>query len=139
MNCQNRLVPISTLIMGVFILAGCGLVSGGDLLDGTSWTLTDLAGSSLVEGISITAQFSDGQIGGSSGCNSYGGAYTVNGEKLETADLVSTLMACADTDAMDQEQAFLAYLQDLKTFEIDGNQLKIITADGAELIFALVK
>ena len=135
MKRQISLIEMGTMILGIFILAGCSLTARGDSLEGTSWTLTSLAGSQSMEGATITVQFSNGEISGSSGCNSFGGTYDVKGDKIETAELVSTLMACTDSGVMDQEQAFMAYLQDTQSFEVGEGQLKIITADGAELLF----
>ncbi|MCE5208745.1 MAG: META domain-containing protein [Chloroflexi bacterium] len=135
MKRQISLIEMGTMILGIFILAGCSLAAGGDSLEGTSWTLTSLAGSPSMESTTITVQFSNGEISGSSGCNSFGGTYDVKGNKLGTAELASTLMACTDSGVMDQEQAFMAYLQDAQSFEVGEGQLKIITADGVELLF----
>ena len=135
MKCSERGLGIVILFLALFALAGCSLAAK-DPLEGTNWLLTDLAGTKPVEGTTLTAEFSDGQIGGSAGCNSYGGSYEVKGDKLEVGDLMSTMMACMDEGVMEQEQAYLGYLQNAASFEITDTGLKILTENGAELTFA---
>lgn len=117
------------------LLAACSPVAG-DPLKGTSWSLLEMNGRSALEGTTVTASFADGNVSGSGGCNSYGGAYKVNGDKLQIKELVSTLMACADTGVMDQEAAFLSALGNAQSFKLTGGQLQVVTADGQELTFA---
>ena len=114
--------------------------NGNDALVGTSWALTGLgidAAIPVVAGSTVTLEFSaNGQAGGNAGCNSYGGDYTVAGEMISFGELVSTLMACADTAVMDQEQEYLATLDSADHFAIDGNQLTIWDEeDGGTLTF----
>ena len=46
-----------------------------------------------------------------------------------------TMMACVDPGVMEQEQAFLEYLQDERTFMLSEGQLQIIRSDGKTLTF----
>jgi heat shock protein HslJ len=119
------------------LLAGC--TAAGDPtagLVGPTWTLVSLNGSPAITGATITATFADGQVGGSAGCNSYGGNYTLNGAKLSFGPIMSTMMACPQpAGVMDQEQAYLAALQSGGTFAIQGGQLTFTAANGSTLIF----
>lgn len=126
---------MAAFMMIVFVLAGCGQVANVNELEGTSWTVTEMGGTPLVEGTSITAQFADGKIGGSAGCNSYGGTYEITTEGVTISDLNSTMMACTDPGVMEQEQQFLEYIQNIQSIEVGTNQLIIKSADGADIIF----
>ncbi|MCA9910775.1 MAG: META domain-containing protein, partial [Anaerolineae bacterium] len=104
--------------------------SEGNPLVGTSWQLTAMGPNgtetSVVADSTVTLEFSaDGQAGGNTGCNSFGGDYTVDGETITFGELVSTLMACADIDVMNQEQQYLAALNSADRFAVNGDQLTI--------------
>lgn len=119
-----------------------GAVMEGDPLVETSWQLTTFgptgAETPVVADSIVTLAFSaDGTAGGNTGCNSYGGDYTVEGNTLSFGELVSTLMACADQAVMAQEQAYLAALQSAARFEVTADNLTIWYDDGnSQLNFA---
>ena len=107
-------------------------------LVGTTWTLTTIASgdavSSVLNGTEVTAEFTaDATVAGSAGCNRYSGSYTWTGDQLSFSPLASTKMACAD-DVMEQEGAFLASMQDVGTFSIEGAQLTLMNMSGAVLL-----
>jgi heat shock protein HslJ len=119
-------------------------------LEGTPWTLADMIERRDVEGIGaphslptglwagteITAAFDDGQVRGSAGCNSYGGAYTLEGSELRLGSLEATEMWCAEPEGvMDQEQRYLDLLREANRYRIDGNQLWLDSGGGQALIF----
>lgn len=109
-------------------------------LEGTQWSLVSLgdaaAQTPLVEGSTITLLFGeDERVAGSSGCNSYGGEYEVDGMNIEFGDAFSTMMACEEA-LMSQETAYLAALGEATTFSIVDEQLVIRYGTGGELIFA---
>jgi len=75
----------------------------------------------------------DGQFGGSVGCNTFGGEYTVSGDEVTFNGVFSTLMFCEGT--MDQETVILNMVSDQTlTFEVNGNQLTLTSADGSSVI-----
>lgn len=76
----------------------------------------------------------DGTISGNVGCNSFGGDYKVDGDKITFGPISSTLMLCADTAIADQETAVLTRLTDTVTFVIDGDSLTLTSADGSSVI-----
>lgn len=81
-----------------------------------------------------TIEFDAGQLGGSAGCNSYFGEYTVSGSTLTVAgSLGSTMMAC-DEPRMSQETAYLSALAASQSFSFDGTRL-VIRYAGGELVF----
>jgi len=48
---------------------------------------------------------------------------------------MSTLMACADNAAMEQEQAYLAFLGSVERWELHEGQLYLFDAQGDALVF----
>jgi len=90
-------------------------------LEGETWEL-----SKTLKGTVITALFQNGTINGSAGCNTYTATYQTDGNAL-TVTLGSTSnKMCAD-NIMDQETEYLAALEGAKTYEIQGNQLRIVS------------
>ncbi len=101
----------------------------------TQWTLvlfgTPDSETPVVEGSIITIEFSaDGTMGGSSGCNSYGGSYQVADGMIVFGEIVSTLMACADESVMVQEQEFLIALNTASAFTITEDTLTVEYESG---------
>jgi heat shock protein HslJ len=105
-------------------------------LVGTQWQLTgynDGKGGfvSLVAGSEITALFEpDGRMGGSAGCNSYATSYEVAGDRISFSPVAVTMMMCPDPAVMDQEGAYLAALESVVAFSIEGRQLSLTDAQG---------
>jgi heat shock protein HslJ len=97
---------------------------------GKIWALSDLNGKPLEPGSAITAQFtSDGQVGGSAGCNRYSGTYTVSRNSISfSSPMASTRMMCEQA-VMDQESAYLKALGDAKTYSASEDELTLTGAD----------
>lgn len=111
--------------------------SAGDPLASTSWILTQLNGQPALADVSVTLEFADGRLGGSDGCNSFGGGYQVEDGQLKVdPNMVSTLMACAD-EIMQQASAYTAVLLQSPAFQVEAGQLTLLGEDGAALaVFA---
>ena len=114
-------------------------------LSGTSWKVMNYnngkqAVVSLLTGSEISLNFgTDGRLSGNSGCNTYNGGYEASDKTLKVGPLVSTMMACdKPVGVMDQEQQYLAALQNSATFEIAGDTLTIRDASGAMQVVAKV-
>ncbi len=113
-------------------------------LQGQLWVLVpsvDPANPGVVEaGITITAAFaSDGTVGGSGGCNSYSGGYTLSGDQISVGPLVSTMMFCET--GSDQEAAYLAALQQARRLAFTGEgrlQIFYDPGDGSEGVLVYV-
>ena len=102
------------------------------VLAGSDWRLVSLgpAGSEtdVVPGTSVTAKFGeDGRVGGSTGCNSYGGTYEVRGDSISFGRLISTKRACLDQNANEQERRFLAGLEAANRFRLSTDRLTILS------------
>ncbi len=127
-------------LLAVFALTAAACTSGSsepDTLTG-QWDVAALINDSLalavpVESSSLTATITDTEINGSSGCNSYMGAASIDGSSVSFGPLAGTLMACAEPEVMDQEQVFVTLLQSVDQWETtsDGVDLKV---DGDTVI-----
>jgi heat shock protein HslJ len=123
------------IILLALLLSAC---SGGSISPEGEWTLVSYGASAAptpaLPDVETSINFgTDGEVGGTVGCNTFGGEYKVNGEQVTFSGIFSTLMFCEGTS--DQESAVLAILSD-KTlnFSISGNQLTLISEDGASII-----
>lgn len=122
------------LILVVISLAlnGCIAQGAAASLIGT-WNLTAYGPSASPtpavpdSGAQITFN-EDETVVGNSGCNGFGGKYTVEGDQITFSEIVSTLMACEDA-RMAQEDAVHKVLTDTATYEIDGNTLTLMNND----------
>jgi putative lipoprotein len=86
---------------------------------------------SVLPNTEITIEFlsADGSVKGTAGCNSYGGGYNVDWDKLTfPSPLVSTEMACPEP-IMTQEMEYLEALQASENYKIQGYQLQITSGD----------
>jgi putative lipoprotein len=131
MKLINTLTGITWIAV---MLVACG-GANGDPLNNTIWELYSMGQYSPIPGSTLTIQFEDGQVSGNGGCNSFGGEYRVNGDKLKLEKLMSTLMACADPAMMEQETIFMQALGEAQRFEIMDGQLQIFGSDGEALTF----
>jgi heat shock protein HslJ len=136
---MKHTVLFIALIIAV-LLAACALPNGGPAagsLEG-SWTLTSMGGKVPIDGSTTTIKFENGEAGGKSGCNSYGGSYTISGNKLAFSALMQTEMACMEPQGlMEQESAYLQSLSQTASFSAAGDQLELKNAAGeVTLVFS---
>lgn len=108
-------------------------------LEGTEWLLSELQGSdgglqAALPDRNVTALFDGERVGGSSGCNQYGGSYTLDGESLSIGPLMSTLMACPEPGVMEQEAAFTGLMSETASYQVEGQELRLLDADGQVLL-----
>ena len=119
-------------------LAACSSGSSGpDTLVG-QWdvaAVADDAGSLAppVDGTTLTANITDTEINGSSGCNNYMGAAVIDGSTVSFGPLAQTLMACPDADVTDQEHSFVLLLQSVDSWEATSEGVDLKT-DGDTVI-----
>ncbi len=113
-----------------------------DQLHDQLWVLVamgDPANPSVVEeGTTVSATFSpDGTVGGSGGCNSYSGTYTLSGDQLSVGPLASTMMFCEAGGQ--QEATYFTALQGAKrlAFSSEG-RLQIFYDPGTGVEGVLV-
>lgn len=107
-------------------------------LEGTDWHLLRLAGSGVPwidvpAGVDATLRIDGAQAGGQGGCNSWFADVKVNGDAIVFGPIGSTMMACEEP-AMSIEGQWLGYLPSIATWAIEGGQLTLSDANGAELL-----
>jgi len=129
-------VPSAVLVGLLVIISAC---SGGGAaptplapsgLSGTSWNLTELAGSG---GGTATLVFADVTAGGFAGCNDFSTAYVAAGGALVFGAIAATQKAC-DAPATTFEQAYLAALGKTAKYSMSGTELKLNDSSGATLL-----
>jgi heat shock protein HslJ len=139
---MNRLT-ISILLLGALLLGACASTPnpGDNELAGTNWVLVSLDGDEQVGeaigGQAVTLQFmSETEVGGSGGCNSFGGDYQsdVRSGTVSFSNIVSTLMACVDEGIGEVETQYFEALNAASHYELANGQLSI-TGGGHMLVF----
>jgi heat shock protein HslJ len=104
-----------------------------DAIEGVTWQLqeqvVDGAMAPVPAGVVVTLLLEDGGIGGSGGCNSYFGSYTLDGDEVTFGEMGSTLIAC-EPPAGDVEAAYFANLETVATWFSDGGSLTLLDSGG---------
>jgi heat shock protein HslJ len=119
---------------------GLNFVSIAAPLQYSLWTLTAVNGQLVAAGTNVTAMFTPGEaansgtISGSSGCNTYNAAYTLDGQNIAVQPPAVTRMYCAE--GMETEQAYLQALQASTSYAIFYDQL-VLTNPSGSLTFNL--
>jgi heat shock protein HslJ len=127
-------------------LAGCCRVPAADAAsaaasspEGQTWLLTGLPGidATRLQGLErpVTVRFADGRVNGFSGCNTFAGDYTLDGDRLVLGQLATTMMAC-DEPAGEVERVFQGALAGPLRFAFDGRDMKLTNASDVSLQFA---
>lgn len=99
-------------------------------LPNTEWLLTSMRGKPLIEGTRITLQFDEKGAGGYSGCNWYGGDYTLSGSKLTFGLVSATARGCMQRGVGRQESDYHAILRNLGDFKVDDDRLVMHDPSG---------
>ncbi len=138
--------PNHWLILGMLLLAGCAYdnpqtqaaaptKSTAQLLN-TYWKLTELDDQVITtpqdaHEIHFVMESENPRVHGFSGCNRMMGGYVLNGNELKFDQMGGTLMACSAN--MDLEKKFLAMFGNVARWEIAGETLTLVNADGKTL------
>ena len=105
-------------------------------LRSSSWRLiSSPAGPSIDEATLVFS--SDGAVSGDTGCNRFAGAATVNGQSVEMpGPFAVTKMFCPQPGLMQQEDAILAALPEVASYELDllSGRLTLHADDGSLLL-----
>lgn len=81
----------------------------------------------------INFDFENDQIGGSDGCNRYGGKFIFLGKEIKTGNMLSTLMACPGKDDSHLISGFLS--ASTFTYHLNGDQLTLRNKEGVSIIW----
>lgn len=133
-NAPRRTPLLAALL--VLAAAACSqnnAAPGGDITDVT-WTLAEVNGAP-VDAAALNRPATlllgdDGRASGSSGCNQFGGSYTLEGSDLHFGGIAMTRMACPGR--MDVETEYAAALEATRAWRIADGMLELM-ADGVVL------
>jgi heat shock protein HslJ len=128
---RRRPVPLLWVIVALvagLLLGGCGSSSGAGGtpdLAGKTFTSTEVRGTELVSGSSVTLSFEDGRISANAGCNTMNGAATWDtGKLVVTGPMASTMMACSEA-LTKQDQWLSSFLTSSPALTLDGDTLTL--------------
>jgi putative lipoprotein len=101
-------------------------------LEDALWALATLHGTDVISDTEITADFKDGQIAGSAGCNNYNASYDRTEETIRFGEAASTRMMCNEPEGiMDQEGQYLGSLETVESFRYAQGGLQMMDASSA--------
>jgi heat shock protein HslJ len=87
---------------------------------------------SIIIGSELSMFFEGGTVSGSAGCNTYNAAYELEDNNIKIGPAAATKKMCDDPKGvMDQEQEFLAALESVAVYKIDGDRIEMRTAEGS--------
>jgi heat shock protein HslJ len=138
---KNAFIAPLLFLAGLLALGmqGCASVDGksgsrtpASSLTNTYWKLISLDGKPVTaekdqRAAHLILQEKDNRLAGSGGCNRIMGSYRLDGSSLSFGKVASTMMACGN---MHDEQAFLATLEKIKRWKIEGDRLDLLDESG---------
>jgi heat shock protein HslJ len=128
---------VAVLAIVAVLLAACGGAATSPAptppaVEGTTWRATLIRDAAPLVGAEPTIRFEGGQAGGTTGCNSYGGAYRLGADGAFKIDsMIMTEMAC-DGGRGNQEGAVIEILTAAGRLEVlsDG-QIRVSGSQGS--------
>lgn len=127
------------LCVACAIAVGCesntGNRAGGESLAGTHWRVTAWSASSLEPSrFTITADFSETSISGTSAVNTYGGSYTATDDgSFSVGDLQSTQMGGSE-DAMRAESLYYDLLRQTRKYAVTTTTLTLKNEGNQDIL-----
>jgi heat shock protein HslJ len=136
---KTKIAVMILLVASLSTACSLNLTSTKDRLDSTRWVLVSMDGDADLIGNPPSAEFEDGKISGSTGCNSYQGSYQVQEDGLVMGPLVRTEMDCQDPKGvMEQEDRFLEILSSAESLTLNDGSL-LISGGGFQLDFRILE
>lgn len=129
---------IKIILISLFaLLVAFTSIAGANELGGTSWRVTSYNNgregiASVIADTEILVYFeNDGTLYGSSGCNDFTTAFSINGDRLTVRPAAVTRKICGEhDDIMRQETEFLNALESTATWSRSAGSLVLRTASG---------
>jgi heat shock protein HslJ len=125
---------LAGFVLTLLALTACGYAGNAATLPGTAWKLVSYGSTAsptpaLPDTVTAFKFGKDGKLGGSAGCNTFGGEYKLNSSQITFGPIASTEMACAP-EKMAQESAVLQNLTGTAQLDLVNGNLTITSADG---------
>jgi heat shock protein HslJ len=137
---KKTIITFSVVLIMV-LLTGCKCASKAsaskESITSTGWEVSAIEGKEILKadyprGLPDAVFSSDNKISGSSGCNRYGGSYTLDAEgKFSTSELISTKMFCQGV----KEDAYLKAVSSANRAKIEGSNLVLYNETTPVLVF----
>jgi len=123
------------VVLGLVVSVCGGNEPLDQTLDQSLWRLTSVADSEINIEPPASIGFGEGEIGGTTGCNSFGGSYRVvpDSDTISIGPLRSSLAACSSEALAVRERAMMASLQVAVRYKITGAGMELMTANGEVL------
>ena len=130
-----RRSAVRHVIAALFLVAVVGACGSDDVAEqefpAGSWRLTEVAGDAASAEAVATIDFVDsGNASGTTGCNSFRGPYSVDGDSIEIGPLAATRALCVSDELNAQEAAYLTALGSASTWSLDDDALSLVDDDG---------
>ncbi|CAN5889148.1 hypothetical protein BH23ACT11_BH23ACT11_20360 [soil metagenome] len=103
-------------------------------LVGTEWMLNSLRDENPLPHTAITLEIDRKELGGSAGCNLYGGEYSSRNGELKMRGTAMTAMGCAPDEVSRQENAYVDSLSKVVTYRVKGDQLELQSSSGQTIL-----
>jgi heat shock protein HslJ len=136
--------PLAWLLLPLFtVLTACAIPAGPTALParslvGTEWRLENLAGGGVLDRAQATLVFPEpGRVAGSGSCNRFFGSVTLEQDRIGFGQMGATRMTCIGAVG-DQENRYLAALQQAERFEVRGTTL-LIHARGMDQLLRFIR
>jgi heat shock protein HslJ len=127
----------ASVAAALLLLGGCAATAGSPPEVSGQWELVEFTVDGTVRpdpaGARATLTVSDGELGGSSFCNTYSGTYRLDGDELSVSGLGGTEMGC-EPEVMEAEAAYLTALGAAERAAVADGYL-VLTGPDAELRF----
>jgi heat shock protein HslJ len=126
-------------LLAVLLLAGCANVDtppddDTSPLAGTFWRLTEYGAPGALQApiaqYQPTLSIAESSLSGSTGCNTYGGEYEIDGTTITFGSLLQTERACIEEGVMQQESRYMELLRTAEAFALADNTLTLTAPDG---------
>ncbi|WP_194830958.1 META domain-containing protein [Prolixibacter sp. SD074] len=104
-----------------------------------TWKLAEMDGEAVDDLFphnhpTIEFNVKENQVAGFAGCNQFHGQLTLDGAYMKIVGVVATKKACP---ALDEEEEFLAILQEIDQYDVTGNELSLWS--GGQLLLTFRK
>ncbi len=110
-------------------------IETNDILTAKDYTVISLKDIKTIEKQPTMAiDFSKKLISGNSGCNYYGGEFSVKGNTIKFSDLRATKMYCVKTNHI--EKSFFKAISEASTYKIDNTKFLLFNKEGTILLIA---
>jgi putative lipoprotein len=123
--------------LGTLNMVRVGNRSAASGLIGAQFKVEDINRTGLIDSSNVTVQFSQGgRVSGSAGCNRFTGDHSLDGQSLRIGPLAVTRRACVPALG-NQETRFLAILQDVTSWSVNGYGSVLLRADDGRYLAAI--